>query len=138
MAKSLSAPFIECSASDGVNIDVAFRELVKLIRKDERVCIPLSYRSHRADRIAKIVRSETKRYGTTIHNILCIPHATTLQFTIKANGRKSQYRLSKRFRPNASSTTITNATTATAIANADAGEKEGGRVRVCFDVIWIQ
>lgn len=37
MAKSLSAPFIECSASDGVNIDVAFRELVKLVRKDERV-----------------------------------------------------------------------------------------------------
>ena len=41
MAKSLSAPFIECSASDGVNIDVAFRELVKLVRKDERVC-PIS------------------------------------------------------------------------------------------------
>ena len=37
MAKSISAPFIECSASDGVNIDVAFRELVKLVRKDERV-----------------------------------------------------------------------------------------------------
>lgn len=37
MAKSMSAPFIECSASDGVNIDVAFRELVKLVRKDERV-----------------------------------------------------------------------------------------------------
>jgi len=41
MAKSLSAPFIECSASDGINIDVAFRELVKLIRKDERVRLPL-------------------------------------------------------------------------------------------------
>jgi hypothetical protein len=37
LARSLSAPFIECSAVDGVNIDVAFRELVKLIRKDERV-----------------------------------------------------------------------------------------------------
>lgn len=37
MAKSLSAPFIEISASDGVNIDVAFRELVRLVRKDERV-----------------------------------------------------------------------------------------------------
>lgn len=37
MAKRLSAPFIECSAVDGVNIDVAFRELVKLVRKDERV-----------------------------------------------------------------------------------------------------
>jgi hypothetical protein len=46
MAKSLSAPFIECSASDGVNIDVAFRELVKLIRKDERVRVPLYFRSH--------------------------------------------------------------------------------------------
>ena len=37
MAKSLSAPFIECSAADGVNVEVAFRELVKLVRKDERV-----------------------------------------------------------------------------------------------------
>lgn len=37
MAKSISAPFIECSAADGVNVDIAFRELVKLIRKDERV-----------------------------------------------------------------------------------------------------
>lgn len=37
MAKSLSAPFIECSAADGVNVDVAFRELVKLVRRDERV-----------------------------------------------------------------------------------------------------
>ncbi|WVQ79048.1 hypothetical protein IAT38_001141 [Cryptococcus sp. DSM 104549] len=36
MARSLSAPFIECSAADGVNVDVAFRELVKLVRKDER------------------------------------------------------------------------------------------------------
>jgi hypothetical protein len=37
MAKKLSAPFIECSAADGVNVDVAFRELVKLVRKDEKV-----------------------------------------------------------------------------------------------------
>ncbi|ODO06162.1 Ras family, other [Cryptococcus wingfieldii CBS 7118] len=36
LARSLSAPFIECSAADGVNVDVAFRELVKLVRKDER------------------------------------------------------------------------------------------------------
>ncbi|WVF66878.1 hypothetical protein IAT40_001621 [Kwoniella sp. CBS 6097] len=36
MARSLSAPFIECSAADGVNVEVAFRELVKLVRKDER------------------------------------------------------------------------------------------------------
>jgi hypothetical protein len=46
MAKSLSAPFIECSASDGVNIDVAFRELVKLVRKDERVCQNLIASAH--------------------------------------------------------------------------------------------
>jgi hypothetical protein len=95
MAKSLSAPFIECSASDGVNIDVAFRELVKLIRKDERVRLPFCYRSHPADRKAKIIRSETKWYRTTFYNILSTPHATTFQFTIKANGRKSQYGLSK-------------------------------------------
>ncbi|ORY27497.1 ras family-domain-containing protein [Naematelia encephala] len=37
LAKSLTAPFIECSAADGVNIDIAFKELVKLVRKDERV-----------------------------------------------------------------------------------------------------
>lgn len=37
MARSLSAPFVECSAVDGVNVDVAFRELVRLVRKDERV-----------------------------------------------------------------------------------------------------
>lgn len=37
MAKSLSCPFIECSAMDGVNVDIAFRELVKLVRKDEAV-----------------------------------------------------------------------------------------------------
>ncbi|WWC99107.1 hypothetical protein V866_006002 [Kwoniella sp. B9012] len=36
MARSLSAPFIECSAADGVNVEVAFRELVKLVRKDQR------------------------------------------------------------------------------------------------------
>ncbi|KAK8861399.1 hypothetical protein IAR55_002218 [Kwoniella newhampshirensis] len=36
MARSLSAPFIECSAADGVNVDVAFRELVKLVRKDQK------------------------------------------------------------------------------------------------------
>nr|ODO02512.1 Ras-like protein [Cryptococcus depauperatus CBS 7855] len=36
LARSLSAPFIECSAADGVNVEVAFRELVKLVRKDER------------------------------------------------------------------------------------------------------
>ena len=41
MARSISAPFIECSAADGVNIDVAFRELVKLVRKDERVSLLL-------------------------------------------------------------------------------------------------
>jgi hypothetical protein len=37
MAKRLSAPFIECSAADGVNVDVAFRELVKLVRREEKV-----------------------------------------------------------------------------------------------------
>ena len=37
MARSLSAPFVECSAAEGVNVDVAFRELVRLVRKDERV-----------------------------------------------------------------------------------------------------
>ncbi|EIW69082.1 hypothetical protein TREMEDRAFT_31493, partial [Tremella mesenterica DSM 1558] len=37
MARSIQAPFIECSAVDGVNVDVAFRELVKLVRKEERV-----------------------------------------------------------------------------------------------------
>ncbi|WWC68817.1 uncharacterized protein I206_102752 [Kwoniella pini CBS 10737] len=36
MARNLSAPFIECSAADGVNVEVAFRELVKLVRKDQR------------------------------------------------------------------------------------------------------
>ncbi|WVR03990.1 hypothetical protein IAU60_000989 [Kwoniella sp. DSM 27419] len=36
MARLLGAPFIECSAADGVNVEVAFRELVKLVRKDER------------------------------------------------------------------------------------------------------
>jgi hypothetical protein len=41
MARSLSAPFIECSAADGVNVDVAFSELVKLIRKEERVSLSL-------------------------------------------------------------------------------------------------
>jgi len=44
-----------------------------------------------ADRSAKIIRSETKRYRTTIHYIISTPHATALQFAIKANGRKSQY-----------------------------------------------
>jgi hypothetical protein len=37
MARSFHAPFIECSAADGVNVDVAFRELVKLVRKDKMV-----------------------------------------------------------------------------------------------------
>lgn len=37
LAQSLSAPFIECSAVDGVNVDVVFKELVKLVRKDEMV-----------------------------------------------------------------------------------------------------
>lgn len=37
MAKSISAPFIECSAVNGVNVDIAFRELVKLVRKEDRV-----------------------------------------------------------------------------------------------------
>lgn len=36
MARSIQAPFIECSAVDGVNVDVAFRELVKLVRKEEK------------------------------------------------------------------------------------------------------
>ena len=37
MARRLSAPFIECSAADGVNVDVAFRELIRLVRKNEKV-----------------------------------------------------------------------------------------------------
>lgn len=37
LARSFGAPFIECSAAEGVNVDVAFRQLVKLVRKDERV-----------------------------------------------------------------------------------------------------
>lgn len=37
LAKSFGAPFIECSAADGVNVEIAFRELVKLVRRDERV-----------------------------------------------------------------------------------------------------
>jgi hypothetical protein len=37
MARSLRCPFIECSAMDGVNVDVAFSELVKLVRRDEAV-----------------------------------------------------------------------------------------------------
>ncbi|ORX36358.1 ras family-domain-containing protein [Kockovaella imperatae] len=36
MARRLSAPFIECSAADGVNVDVAFRELIKLVRRNEK------------------------------------------------------------------------------------------------------
>ncbi|RSH94453.1 hypothetical protein EHS25_004256 [Saitozyma podzolica] len=36
LAKSFGAPFIECSAADGVNVEIAFRELVKLVRRDER------------------------------------------------------------------------------------------------------
>ncbi|WWD16695.1 hypothetical protein CI109_101125 [Kwoniella shandongensis] len=36
LARSLSAPFIECSAVDGVNVDIAFRQLVKLVRKDQK------------------------------------------------------------------------------------------------------
>jgi len=35
MAKSISAPFIECSAVNGVNVDTAFSELVKLVRRDQ-------------------------------------------------------------------------------------------------------
>ncbi|KAI9632384.1 small GTPase superfamily, partial [Dioszegia hungarica] len=33
LARSFGAPFIECSAAEGVNVDVAFRQLVKLVRK---------------------------------------------------------------------------------------------------------
>ena len=39
MARTLAAPFIECSAADGVNVDVAFRELVRLVRRDERASL---------------------------------------------------------------------------------------------------
>lgn len=39
LARSVHAPFIECSAAERVNVDVAFNELVKLVRKDERVRI---------------------------------------------------------------------------------------------------
>ncbi|OXG75755.1 Ras family, other [Cryptococcus neoformans var. grubii Br795] len=35
LARSVHAPFIECSAAERVNVDVAFNELVKLVRKDE-------------------------------------------------------------------------------------------------------
>jgi len=86
------------------------------------------------DEIAKIIRSETKRYRATINYILGTPNAIAIQFTIKANGLKSQYRLQERFRPNTSSKTATNAATATAITSADAGEEKGGRVWVCSDV----
>lgn len=37
LSRQISAPFIECSAVDGVNVEVAFRELVRLVRKDEAV-----------------------------------------------------------------------------------------------------
>ena len=51
MARRLSAPFIECSAADGVNVDVAFRELIKLVRKNERVSgIAPDPNSYRLDR----------------------------------------------------------------------------------------
>lgn len=39
LARSLRAPFIECSAAERVNVDVAFEELVRLVRKDEQVSI---------------------------------------------------------------------------------------------------
>jgi hypothetical protein len=42
LARSFGAPFIECSAAEGVNVDVAFRQLVKLVRKEERVSQPRS------------------------------------------------------------------------------------------------
>jgi hypothetical protein len=37
LAKRLSSPFIECSAREAVNVDVAFRELVRLVRRDQKV-----------------------------------------------------------------------------------------------------
>lgn len=84
MAKSLSAPFIECSASDGVNIDVAFRELVKLVRKDERVCPISQFFCLTADRLAKIIRSQTKRDRASFLNLIHPTNAHTLQFPYEA------------------------------------------------------
>jgi hypothetical protein len=37
LAKQLGCPFIEASAKEGVNVNVAFESLVKLIRKDHKV-----------------------------------------------------------------------------------------------------
>jgi hypothetical protein len=36
LARSFHCPFIECSAADGVNVDAAFKELVKLVRRKRR------------------------------------------------------------------------------------------------------
>lgn len=37
MAGELKAGYVKCSAVEGVNVDVAFHELVRLVRRDERV-----------------------------------------------------------------------------------------------------
>nr|KIR48140.1 Ras family, other [Cryptococcus bacillisporus CA1280] len=37
LARPLRAPFMECSAAERVNVDVAFKELVRLVRKDEQL-----------------------------------------------------------------------------------------------------
>jgi GTPase KRas len=37
LARQLQCPFVEASAKEGINVDVAFTELVKLIRKDQKV-----------------------------------------------------------------------------------------------------
>ena len=42
MAKQLKTPFIECSAKNRINIDQAFYELVRLIRKFQALERPIS------------------------------------------------------------------------------------------------
>jgi hypothetical protein len=36
LARELHAPFIETSAAEGVNVDAAFREMVKLVRRKKQ------------------------------------------------------------------------------------------------------
>lgn len=39
LARSLGAPFVETSALDGVNVDLAFDELVRRVRRSERPAV---------------------------------------------------------------------------------------------------
>lgn len=60
LAKQLGCPFVEASAKEGINVDVAFFELVKLIRKDQKV------RSVREGAV-RWLRRDAKAEGQAVH-----------------------------------------------------------------------